>query len=403
MTPVEVLLTVLAGMFVVAAAGERLFQRTGIPDAIWLVVAGVVLGPVSGALTRDRLSEIAPYLAAVTLVMILFQGGLGLKLKTLVHSAPRASVIALVGFAFTVVAVAGASAVAVALGLAPEGWSYLHGVLLGTILGGSSSIVVMPAMAQAKVRSELAELLDVESALTDILCVVFTVAVIDVLLGRTSRGGDTGLQLLQFFAVGAGLGVASGLLLVLVLRLVKLGDHEYPVTLAALLGLFVMIERAGGSPALGIFTVAVILGNSKSVELELGMRQPEDLPSTVVATHKQLTFIIKTLFFVFLGAMLGPPWTAVAVGVALGGLLLIVRAPAVYLGTLGTDLSRTERRLAAAAVPRGLAAGVLATLPVTAGVGATSNLPAMVFAAVITSIVLFTLAFGLLGRRAASA
>lgn len=398
MSPVHALLLIIAGVFLLGALGEVLFRRTGIPDVLWLVVAGIAVGPAGGLVTRRQLLVIAPYLAAVTLVVILFQGGTAIKLRDLRHSAPRSSLIAALGFGLSVAAVAGASAAVMAMGLAPRGWTALHGVLMGVILGGSSSVVIMPAMAQARVRRRLADLLNLESALTDILCVVFTGALIELLAGHRTGGASAGVQLLVSFAVGVGLGASAGLLWVLLLRLVRLEDHAYPVTLAMLLGLYVLIDRAGGSAALGIFTVAVILGNAGAIEERLGMLHPVGLDPEVRGVHQQIAFIIKTLFFVFLGAMLGPPWSLVLVGAGLALVLLAARIPAVQLGTLGTDLSRGERRLAAVSLPRGLAAGVLATLPVAAGLPATSHLPDLVFSAVITTVIVFSVGFPLAAR-----
>ena len=171
------------------------------------------------------------------------------------------------------------------------------------------------------------------------------------------------------------------------------------MTLAALLGLYVLIERAGGNPALGIFTVAVVLGNSSEIEQRLGVLKPHDLDAGVRGVHLQMTFIIKTFFFVFLGAMLGPPWSLVGLGAGLAVLLLATRLPAVWVGTMGGKLTRGERQIAAVALPRGLAAGVLATLPAAAGVPHTEQLPVLVFSAVIGSILLFAVGFPIMRRR----
>jgi hypothetical protein len=53
-------------------------------------------------------------------------------------------------------------------------------------------------------------------------------------------------------------------------------------------------------------------------------------------------------------------------------------------------------------VPRGLAAGVLATFPVTAGLASSGAIPEMVYAAVITTIVAFAVTLPGARRRLAS-
>jgi cell volume regulation protein A len=82
----------------------------------------------------------------------------------------------------------------------------------------------------------------------------------------------------------------------------------------------------------------------------------------------QMAFLIKPFFFVFIGAMLGPPWGLIAFGVLLGFALFAARLPCVHLALVGGTLSRDEKSMVTVALPRGMAAGVLATLPVSAGV-----------------------------------
>jgi cell volume regulation protein A len=112
--------------------------------------------------------------------------------------------------------------------------------------------------------------------------------------------------------------------------------------------------------------------------------------------HKQMTFMVKSFFFVFIGAMLGPPWLLVLAGVVLGGVLFVARIPAVIVGTFGSLLSSDQKRLVTVSMPRGMAAGVLATLPLSAGVPGTGPLPVLVFACVFTTILVFAVGFPLM-------
>jgi cell volume regulation protein A len=155
----------------------------------------------------------------------------------------------------------------------------------------------------------------------------------------------------------------------------------------------VAIDAFGGSAALGILIFAVIAGNARSIAPTLGMSSELDLGADVRGVHSQIAFIIKSFFFTFIGAMLGPPLLPLVFGVFLGGLLLAARAPAVGLALLGSDLSPAERKLVVVALPRGMAAGVLATLPSARGVEGTETLPVVVFAAVLTTILIFAVGF----------
>ncbi|MEZ4227591.1 MAG: cation:proton antiporter [Polyangiaceae bacterium] len=399
MDPVALFLLAVAGIFAIGALGELIFQRTNVPDVIWLILAGIVLGPISGLLTRPMLSSIAPFFAAITLVVVLFEGGSKLRLGEIGKAAPRSSLLAVLSFLIATLVVAGLSMLGRwPFGLFPETWSWTHGLLLGAILGGSSSIIIMPAMAQARLPAPLANLVNIESALTDAFCVVATAAIIDLLLKGAGGAAAPAISLLKSFGIGLAIGGVAGLVWLLLLRFLRGSEHAYPITLAALLVLYVLIDHAEGSAALGILTVAIILGNAGSISSKIGLAEPAELDTEVRGFHRQMAFMIKSFFFVFIGAMLGPPWGLIVFGVFLGVVLFAARIPAVFLGTLGSKFTAAEKRMTAVAMPRGMAAGVLATLPMSAGVEGTEGLPVLVFACVFTTILVFAVGFPIVKR-----
>jgi cell volume regulation protein A len=402
MSPVATFLVSIAGIFLIGACGEIVFRRTSVPDVVWLIATGILLGPVSGIVTREQLGVIAPYFAAVTLVIVLFEGGSRLKLGDVSNAAPRSGLLAILTFALAVAAMTAVSMLGSVVGLLPDAWTWQHGLLLGTILGGSSSIIIMPAMAQARVEPRVANLVGLESAFTDAFCVVGASALINMMTAGADAPGSPLATLLQSFGVGLAFGCGAGAIWLLLLTLLRASEHAYPVTLAALLGLYVWIDHAGGSAALGILAFAVIVGNAGAIGSKLGLARELDLGTDVRGVHSQITFIIKSFFFTFIGAMLGPPWPLLAFGVVLGVVLLLARVPGVFAATLGSGLSAPQQKLVLVALPRGMAAGVLATLPVAAGVPATEALPTLVFAGVLTTILIFAVGFPLVRRMAAS-
>jgi cell volume regulation protein A len=211
------------------------------------------------------------------------------------------------------------------------------------------------------------------------------------------------VTLARSFGVGLVVGLISGTIWLFVLKFLHSNEHAYPVTLAALLVLYVIVERLRGSAAFGILTFAVVLGNAKTFSEKLGLPSPIELDGTVRGFHRQMAFIIKSFFFVFIGAMLGPPWTLIVFGVVLGLVLFAARLPSVELALAASGLTKDEKKLVWSSMPRGMAAGVLATLPLAAGVPASEPLPVLVFACVFTTILIFAVGFPLARRRVKAA
>jgi len=124
------------------------------------------------------------------------------------------------------------------------------------------------------------------------------------------------------------------------------------------------------------------------------------------AFFAEAVFLVKTFFFVFLGvSMTFGDWRAVAAGLGLVLAAFLVRAVVVRL--LGpADMNRRDSMLMTALIPKGLAAAVLASLPLQAGLAGAGVLQSTVYAAVFFSIVLcaalvFTVERGLLDPVAA--
>lgn len=426
MSDVSVFLLVISSIFMIGIIGELVFAKTGIPDVVWLIVVGIILGPVSGLVSKEGLMAAAPYFGALTLVVVLFNGGSELKLGDLSKAAGRGSVLAVFGFILAVVVVAPVAMAAKWMGVLPDSWSWMHSIMLGTILGGSSSVVIMPALAKAGLSPKITNLVNLESALTDVLSVVSTGAVIQILApsadtivseptaevaegiagvvplpaaAASGGAGDAAMTLLKSFGIGIALGLIAGLLGVLVLRRLRSSNYAYPLILGGLLVLYVIVDELGGSAALGILTAAVMVGNAPTLSKAIGLAKTARLGSNVRGVHGEMTFIIKSFFFTFIGAMLGPPWGQLFFGVAVGVILLIARLPNVVVSTVKSGMSRPAKNLVAVLFPRGMAAGVLAMMPSQAGIPGTEDLPVIVFAAVFTTILLFAGGFPILKKR----
>ncbi len=399
MSDVSFVLLVIAGIFLVGSIGEVVFERTRIPDVIWLIACGWLLGPVLGILDQALLLEIAPFFAAFALIVILFNGGASLKLDGIARAAPRALLLALAGFALAASVVAALSMLARFAGLLPEAWTWLHGAMLGSILGGASSIIVMPAMSRSGVEPKIANLVNLESALTDALCVVGASACVVMLLHAGGPEIAPAMLLAKSFGVAFGVGAGAGLLWLFLLHLLRDSEHAYPITLAGLLLLYVLVEALGASAAMGILTFAVIVGNARLISRPLGMLTDIDLGLGVRGFHAQMSFIVKSFFFVLIGALLTPPWPLLAFGALLGLALLAARIPAVALAVLGAGFDAQQRALITISLPRGMAAGVLATVPAAAGVVATGDLPVIVFSCIVATIAVFAIGLPLTTRR----
>ncbi len=78
---------IFLGLLVFAAhLFAMLFSKRKIPDVLWLLIIGVVIGPLLGLVSVTDLGKVGPVFSSLTLVVILFEGGLDINFKHLSES-----------------------------------------------------------------------------------------------------------------------------------------------------------------------------------------------------------------------------------------------------------------------------------------------------------------------------
>ncbi len=354
---VALALLVSSGIIVVGFLSNLLFERTGFPDLLLLIALGAVVGPGLGLFDVSSVMSLAPYLAALALVFILFDGGIRMNIYQVVAGSPRAAVLAISGFVLSVIAVTVFMVYIVNVPI-------LYAILFGSIYGGSSSVAVVSLASKIKMSETSSTILQLESAITDILCIVVSLAVIEIILTGQMDYGVVARVIVGRFSTGAVIGVVIGFLWLSMLRELVKAPYAYILTLGMVLFAYAFSEYLGGSGALSSLVLGILLGNETEIYKMFKMkRQSNVVDEGLRRFESEIAFLIRSFFFVYLGliATFGNVHIVIT-GVVLSLLLLLVRFGAVSLATARSGLGK-ERPLMSVVLTRGLAAAVLATLP----------------------------------------
>ncbi|MDI1494844.1 MAG: Sodium/hydrogen exchanger [Cenarchaeum symbiont of Oopsacas minuta] len=344
--------------------GESFFKKTGIPDVAFLMILGVILGPLLGIIRPDAVALIVPYFAGVALIIIMFDGGLNLDLKRMAKTAHFAIILALVGFIISV------AAVAIFAHFLLE-WEWLDSILLGSIVGGSSSVIVFGLVKNIQITADARSMLSFESAITDILATIIAFILFEAILT-----GQFSIQTLsqtvgRAMAVGLILGLGVGIPWMYITTKLGKAKHSYMLTLGVLFMLFFMANTFGESGALTALVFGLMLGNrnrvSKILRFKIRAIELDD------SMHNQLTFLVRSFFFVFVGLLASFGQIEYAIfGIIVTVAVYMLRV-AIVRGILNGRVLRDkfsllDRNVTTAMIPRGLAAAVLATIPLTIGI-----------------------------------
>ncbi|MFP5224181.1 MAG: cation:proton antiporter [Actinomycetota bacterium] len=349
---IESPLTALAVIVGLGITAQWIAWRFDLPAILLLLAGGIMLGPVTGALSPDRVfgDALLPFVS-VAVAIILFEGGLTLDLRDLGAHGRAVTLLVTVGAVVT-----WATATLAARFFLFENWSLSF--LIGAIVVVSGPTVIIPLLRQVRPNKQTSTVLRWEAILIDPIGAIMAVLVYEVIL---AEGGTLGQivfsNLLNAFFIGGVVGGVGAIAMIQLLKRYLLPDFLHvAVTLAIVIGAFAgsnaLHEESG---LLAVTVMGVVLASQRSVHVRHILEFEENLR----------TLLLSGLFIV-LGARLGLDDLRQAATLPVLGflavLIFIARPLAVVVSTWRSTLSKKERVFLSWVAPRGIVAAAVASL-----------------------------------------
>lgn len=383
---------------------SALFSKRRVPDVLFLVAIGIVLGPVLGWLTPESVGRIGALFASVTLVFILVDSGIDMHIADL-----RRYWVGVVQVMFFSFLLSMAAAAVVSHYVAELDW--MSSFLLGSMVAGTGASIVIPMVRQMKVSAQTRTVLTLESALSAVLCIVVALAIMEgYKMGRIRFEHIAG-NVLASFIMALLLGVVGGMMWSGLLQRVRRQQNSMFLTPAFVFVIYGITEALGYSGAIAALAFGIVLGNASYFEFtwirkynRKHGRRMESLEDNEKTFFKEIVFILKSFFFVYIGISI--PFTdtiALLYGLIVTAAIFVCRA--LLIIAVGRKNTRTDRFVVAIMAPKGLASAVLASMPrqlnIAAGreiIPGAERIECIVYAVIFFSIILSSLLV-LLSRR----
>ena len=373
-----------------------LYQKTRIPDVLILIIVGILIGPVFKLASVDSFGMLGQVLTSVALIIILFEGGLNMELSNIWGSMRTASKLTISFFFIT----------AMIVGLLLHymlHYSWLLSFITGFILGGTSSAVVLPMVSLLHMSDKPRTILVLESALTDVLCIVFAIS----FLGSYSTGvveiGKIAGSLISSLVLASALGIGAGYIWLRLMNWIKTFPNTQFTTFAFMFIVYGMAEYFGFSGAITALAFGIVMGNYSKIRLPERMKSK--LPDGIITElerklYSEIVFLLKIYFFVYLGMSI--PFESsyfFIIAAALVGAIYLARLFSTRLLVRDTDIRWEDKSVMSAMVPKGLAAAVLAGLPLQYGIPEGSEIQTIVYNVVFVSILTTSVLIPLIRTR----
>ncbi|MEW6766251.1 MAG: cation:proton antiporter [Pseudomonadota bacterium] len=348
------LLVALTAIILLGISAQWLAWKIKVPAILFLLVIGVVAGPVTGLLDPDAMfGDLLFPMVSLAVAVILFEGSLTLRFAEVRGLSVMIQRMVTVGML-----VSWGVATLAAHWFVGFGWQLA--ALFGALVVVTGPTVIVPLLRSVRPKASVAKVLRWEGIVIDPIGALLAVLVYEFILTSATTGEgqwDTiGLVFLEVIGVGAALGAAGGHLLGVVLRRHWLPDYLINVVvLAAVLTVFTTSNLlAHESGLLAVTVMGIWMANMKNLPLE-----------DVLHFKETLTILFITGLFILLAARID--FTTLAqVGFASLLVFLAIQFVAqplkVWLSGIGTDLSWREKLLIAWIGPRGIVAAAISGL-----------------------------------------
>jgi cell volume regulation protein A len=381
----ELLLT--AVVVVAAVLSNRITQRLLVPAPALMLAAAAVAVQVLPALHHPPPATVE-HLVTVALVLILFDGGMGIGWPAFRAAAPPIGLVGVLGTFLTTLGVAAAAHWLVGL-------DWYAAVLVATAVAPTDPAVVFSVLGEREVSGRSGTVLEGESGANDPVGIALMASLLAAGgLSGSGLGHVAGEFALQM-AVGLVVGVLGGRALLWFMRRVPLpGEGLYPLrTLAGALALFGATVLLHGSGFLAVFVAGIVIGDSRAPY----KREIEHFHSALASLGEIVAFVALGLT-VHLSDLVDPRvWgPGLVVWVVLAA---IVRPLALEPLLTGSGLQRHEKSFVMFAGLKGAVPILLGSLPIARGLAGGERLFALVGLVVVFSLLAQGLTLGRLARR----
>lgn len=342
----------LGSIVILGIAAQWIAWRFKFPSIVLLLVFGLIAGPLTGFIEPTTLlgKGLMPFIS-IAVALILFEGGLSLKLSELKSVGKVVLSLITVGVILTWVLSAVAAYYLI-------GFDFKLSVLFGAILTVTGPTVVGPLLRHIRPKGKVSEILKWEGIVIDPVGALLALLVFEaILIGEIEQAST---QVLLVFGktvlFGSLVGLAFAWLLVFLLKKFWVPDYLHQsVTLSLVVAAFVvsdMIQSESGLLAAAL--MGLVLDNQKLVSVK-----------HIVEFKENLRILIISVLFIMLAAMLKPEdINNISVGsfVVLGLVIFFIRPISVWFSTLNSDLSFKEKTFLSWMAPRGIVAAAVSSV-----------------------------------------
>ena len=330
---------------------QTIARHIKIPGIVLLLAVGVLMGPDGLNIIRpELLGEALPMLVGFAVAVILFEGGMNLRLARLRQEGRTIRQLISIGALLTAI---GATLTAKVF----LHWDWNTAILFGILVIVTGPTVITPLLRRIKLRQSVATVLEAEGILLDAIGAIVAVVALEVVV---SPSGFTFFAspfiILGRLFIGGLIGIIGGFIMAWLLSIRKLVPEglENVFTLSLVFALFQISNVLSHESGIVAVTIAgMVVGNRKTI-----------VRRELMEFKEQMTVMLIGMLFILLAAdvRMSAVWSLGWGGIYTVLILMFVIRPLnIFTGTVNSNLTIKQKILLAWIAPRGIVAAAVAS------------------------------------------
>lgn len=342
----------LASILILGIGAQWIAWKLKFPSIFFLLLFGFVAGPLTGFIDPDHLlGETLMPLISISVAIILFEGGLSLRIKELREIGKVVLLLITVGVLVTWAIITITAYYLLGLNLQIS-------VILGAILVVTGPTVIGPLLRHIRPTTKVANILKWEGIIIDPIGALLAVLVFDtILIGEVQEATRVILLNLGGIVIaGSLIGLLFAWFLVWLISRFLIPDFlQETFTLTMVIAAYMVSELIQKESGLFAATLmGIVLDNQKLVTIKHIAEFKENLR----------VLIISSLFIILAARMDLDNIAMISVNslIFLAVIILIARPVSVFLSTVQSKLKFREKLFLSWMAPRGIVAAAIASV-----------------------------------------
>ena len=360
---------IIGTVLLIGFFGNLARDKTKIPESLFLLISGILIGPVFHLIDTSSLLGVSNIFTSIALVIVLMEGGMNLDLFGIMKNLDKAMTFMTLSSVITI----GFTSV----------WMHyifkfpwISSLLVGTALGGTTSITVLHLIERLKMEESIKDILVLESVLTDVLLITTAIILLEFTKMASLSVRIVVERIVAQISIAFLFGFLSSVLwLYFLSKVARRHSLLYIATLGFLFVLYDIVEFSGGNGPIAVLVFSLFAGNLSRIASEFRRKTmfsevKESLLNSIKTIEREFTFFITTFFFVYIGMLVDFSYMNIQSAVIMASIFMLMLMSRMMATWIYAQFNRVFRKyvfLVSTTIPKGFSAILITMMAFQSG------------------------------------